>query len=281
MSKFRTVLLWVLAFLFMASAAVYQRLTGPTNPKRGTFVVAGKTHHYRLLRSQETSEGARISLPDPGQGTAGTVVYRRFPTADPWTTLPLESAMERGKALLNTRLPIQPAAGKLEYQVHLATPHGALRLPEQGPVVLRYKDPVPTPLLICHVACMFFGMLLGIRTGLSALFQPDRIRAHTLATLGLLTLGGMVLGPFVQKYAFGAYWTGWPIGGDLTDDKTAFLWLAWVGAAAVVLWLRQRPAFSRITVLIATAVMLAVYLIPHSARGSQLDYTKGQVKTGK
>ena len=36
------------------------------------------------------------------------------------------------------------------------------------------------------------------------------------ATLGL---GGMILGPIVQKYAFGAYWTGIPFGHDLTDAK--------------------------------------------------------------
>lgn len=277
----RSLLLWILAFLMMASAAIYQRLSGPTNPKRGAVQVAGQELRYRLLRSQETTEGARITVPDPGKGVTASLVYRRFPTTESWTALPMEPGEARGRAVLAARLPIQPAAGKVEYQVRLETPEGTLSLPAEGPVVLRYKDPVPTALLICHVACMFFGMLLGVRTGLAAFFEPDRIRVHTFVTLGLLTLGGMVLGPFVQKYAFGAYWTGWPIGGDLTDDKTAILWLAWVAAGAVVLWLRRPAVVGRIAVLAATAAMLAVYLIPHSARGSQLDYTRGQVKTGK
>ena len=36
-------------------------------------------------------------------------------------------------------------------------------------VILRYKDPVPTALLIAHVALMFFSMLIGMRTALGAL----------------------------------------------------------------------------------------------------------------
>lgn len=281
MVKHRSLLLWILAFLMMASAAIYQRLSGPTNPKRGVVQVAGQELRYRLLRSQETTEGARITVPDPGKGITGGLVFRRFPTMEPWTEVPMETGQARGRGVLTAQLPVQPAAGKVEYQVRLTTPEGTLSLPAEGPVVLRYKDPVPTALLICHVACMFFGMLVGLRTGLAACFEPERIRNHALVTLGLLTLGGMVLGPFVQKYAFGAYWTGWPVGGDLTDDKTAILWLAWVAAGAVVLWLRRPAMVGRIAVLAATAAMLAVYLIPHSARGSQLDYSQGQVKTGK
>ena len=36
----------------------------------------------------------------------------------------------------------------------------------------------------------------------------------------LLAVGGFILGPLVQNYAFGELWTGVPFGWDLTDNKT-------------------------------------------------------------
>jgi hypothetical protein len=78
----------------------------------------------------------------------------------------------------------------------------------------------------------------------------------------------------VQKYAFGAYWTGWPNGGDLTDNKTLVMWGVWVllGLAFLVRSHWQRSDAGRLATLMAALVMLTVDLIPHSLRGSQLDY---------
>jgi len=56
--------LWLLALLIMISAIIYQRTTGPTYPFRGTIEASGIEYSYRLLRSQETVSGAKISLPD-------------------------------------------------------------------------------------------------------------------------------------------------------------------------------------------------------------------------
>jgi hypothetical protein len=94
-----------------------------------------------------------------------------------------------------------------------------------------------------------------------------------------MTLGGLILGPFVQKAAFGAYWTGFPWGYDLTDNKTLLMWLAWAFAAgAAGFSLRAREGWVRVAVMAASVAMTVVYLIPHSLRGSQLDYSK--VKPG-
>ena len=99
-------------------------------------------------------------------------------------------------------------------------------------------------------------------------------------TVVLIGIGGLLLGPIVQKHAFGAYWTGWPFGEDLTDNKTLAMWLAWV-VAVFVLSRRREPTDrrgARAVVGFAAAVMLVVYLVPHSLRGSQLDY--GKVQSG-
>lgn len=266
--------LWALAALIMLGAIVFQRLTGPTHPLRGSFQVQGETFRYRLSRSGDSGRDERLAVPDPGRGVQGTLAYRRFRTSDPFTVLPLRPETRDGKPELAARLPRQPAAGKLEYHLVLATSAGPIPIPaDGGTLVIRFKDPVPAPLLAAHVLLMFFGVLIGVRAGLAALIQGPDMRRLAWTTLAALTLGGLVLGPFVQKHAFGAYWTGFPFGGDLTDNKTLLMWGAWALACGLLL-VTKRHAPRRLALGLAALVMLAVYLVPHSARGSELDYTK-------
>ncbi len=83
----------------------------------------------------------------------------------------------------------------------------------------------------------------------------------------------MILGPFVQRDAFGEYWTGFPWGYDLTDNKTLIMWAVWIAAVALLGGGSKRVGVAaRAAVLVAALVMTAVYLIPHSLRGSELDY---------
>jgi hypothetical protein len=266
--------LWLAAFLLMAGAAVWQRLTGPTHPRRGHTEVAGRDVRWRLLRSSTSGEPFLVTLKAP-EGVTGAVRYRRFPTDEPFR----EVAMSREGGALVALLPTQPPAGKLEYSGTLATPAGPVQVPEGEPLVMRFKGDVPALVLIPHVVTMFLSMMIGVRAALAAaLGRPEARRYAWVAVVGI-AIGGLVLGPIVQKYAFGAYWTGWPFGGDLTDNKTLGMWLAWVVAVAV-LGRRKDPAdrIARGTTVAAALVMIAVYLVPHSLRGSQLDY--GQVEKG-
>ncbi|MCE1228979.1 MAG: hypothetical protein LWX11_05790, partial [Firmicutes bacterium] len=246
--------------------------TGPTYPQRLQAEVNGQKLRFKLIRSETTTTQARVAMPDPGAAVSGEVVYRRFPTQEPWTRMALQPETRQGVAERAAYMPIQPAAGKLEYHLELTTPGGSQRLPAQGEVRLRYKDPVPAPLLISHVVLMFFGVLVGLRAGLGAIFSAQALKAMAWTTLGLLTVGGMILGPLVQKHAFGALWTGWPYGYDLTDNKTLLMWLVWVVACLFVS--ERRPTRSRWAVGLASLAMVLVYVIPHSTRGSQLDYSK-------
>jgi hypothetical protein len=90
--------------------------------------------------------------------------------------------------------------------------------------------------------------------------------------LGCLSLGGLILGPIVQKYAFGAYWTGWPVGEDLTDTKTLAVWAGWVIAVLALGFRGPVVGRARVAVVVAVSLMVAVYLVPHSLRGSTLNY---------
>jgi hypothetical protein len=267
----------------MLSAAVYQRRTGPTYPVRGEIATDAGPVRYRLPRSQETTEPARVAVPLPDPSASGFLSYRRYPTSDAFTTVPMQvEASENGEELVS-HLPVEPSAGKLEYFVDVGTGSRSVRIPDgdaaEATIILRYKDPVPLAVLISHIAIMFFTVLIGMRAGLGALFAPAGIRKLAWVTLGGMSVGGMILGPVVQKHAFGAYWTGVPFGWDLTDNKTLIMWLVWLGAA-FALGARSKPVArsGRFAVVVAAVVMTVVYVIPHSLRGSQLDY--GAVESG-
>ena len=276
--------LWVLAFILMFSAASYQRRTGPTYELSGSFQVEGQSHAYELIRSEETVRQARVAIPDPGAGVSAILEFRRFPTEDPFATAPMVSEPGEEGMELAAYLPIQPSAGKIEYFLRIVGPSEEVRIPALGTgadgtrggedtIILRYKDPVPLPVLLSHVLLMFFSILIGMRVALGALVLPGGTgRLAWIAMIGM-TVGGMVLGPIVQNYAFGAYWTGFPFGYDLTDNKTLVMWVAWA-IGCLVLWRRrsERDPVVRVTLIGATLVMVAVYLIPHSFRGSELDY---------
>jgi hypothetical protein len=264
----------VAALLVMSGAAVWQRLTGPTRPQRGQAEVAGHDVRWRLLRSAVSGEPFMVALPAPPDVT-GAVHYRRFPVNEAFR----EVAMTREGRTLVALLPTQPPAGKLEYYVTLLGPRGAVRVPKGEPVVMRFKGDVPAGVLVPHVVVMFFSMLVGVRAALAGLLGRPEARRYAWVALVGITIGGLVLGPVVQKYAFGAFWTGWPLGEDLTDNKTLGMWVAWLIAVAV-LGRRRAPGdrVARGAVVAACLVTIAVYLVPHSLRGSQLDY--GRVERG-
>jgi hypothetical protein len=124
---------------------------------------------------------------------------------------------------------------------------------------------------------MFTAMMMSTRTGLEALARGKKSYPYTWITLVTLFVGGLILGPVVQKYAFDAYWTGWPFGQDLTDNKTLVAFIFW----AIAVWrLKKNPA-NRTWPVFAMFILLAVYLIPHSMFGSSLDFSSGSVVTGK
>lgn len=262
--KHRSKLLWVLAFIMVAAAAVYQRMTGPTWPVRGRTSVAGLEVKYRLPRSQEGVRDAEVALPLPDRSVSGYVRMRRTPSHDEWRREPLE---RRGDLLI-ARIPHQPPAGKIMYQIFLEAGADAVPLTRE-PVVMRYKGVVPLFILLPHVILMFVAMLFSTRCGLEALVRGPATAGLAFWTTVSLVAGGLILGPIVQKLAFGALWTGWPLGQDLTDNKTLAAALMWF----LALWrLRKRPENVGWP-LAASIVLMAVYLIPHSLLGSELDYT--------
>ncbi|PKP19959.1 MAG: hypothetical protein CVU05_10110 [Bacteroidetes bacterium HGW-Bacteroidetes-21] len=261
---------WILAFIITLAAAYYQRITGPTYPIKGKIQMSNQEIKYKLLRSSDSGKDAMIEIQCPNQEITGELRYRRYKTQDEWTVFKLEYNQQKLTAIL----PQQPPAGKLEYQIQVSDGAATYPLTEK-PVVIRFKGVVPTWVLILHILFIFAAMFLSNLTGLFTLKYTEKIRIYTFITVLILFIGGMILGPIVQKYAFGEYWTGIPFGWDLTDNKTLFALIAWLIAAIA----NYRKASPRWTI-IAAIITLIIFLIPHSMFGSELNYSTGAVTQG-
>ena len=269
----KNISIWALAIFLALAAMIYQRSTGPTYEFRGHLEYAGENHKYELLRSHETTGGAKIELPYfDGANYNATLQFKRYQTEDPTTTV--DFRLDENNQFV-AQLPVQPAAGKMEYTVTGSIDGKEFNIPEKAEdkIVLRYKDPVSNFILVPHVLMMILAIVFGIRAGLGALFDDGSMRKWTVVAFTAMTIGGMILGPLVQKSAFGEYWTGFPYGGDFTDNKMLIMWLAWALALAVIGFKRKKKEIiSRSSVSLAAVVMIVVYLIPHSLGGSTLDY---------
>lgn len=266
----KKVLFWVLAVVISLSAMVYQRMTGPTYPKDYTVSLDGSEYKFALPRTHggETDCPLELELPEPFQGQ---IVYRKFPSDQAFEKLTLE----RKNGMLTTTLPHQPPAGKLEYHLVLTAGDRAIDLGDSENVVIRFKGAVPAWALIPHILLMVLTVIWSTATILFALANMPVYKRYVGMTLIFLILGGFIMGPVVQKFSFGAFWTGWPVGDDLTDNKTMFALIAFVLA-----WFLRNKSYGKWLAVGAAVVMLVVYLIPHSMNGSELDIESGEVVTG-
>ncbi len=264
--------LWAVALVITLASAVYQRMTGPTYPARGTVTLAGEEIRLRLTRTHPGPGDQPVAIAVPNTAVTGEVAWRRFPTADPWQVVPLT----RDGDTLKAALPHQPVAGKLEYQVKLHRGADEAVFPER-PAITRFRNEVPTAVLIPHVAAMFFSMLFSTAAGLGAWGRSRLARRDTYICVVLLAVGGFVLGPLMQEIAFGDWWTGIPFGWDLTDNKTLFAAVAWAAA----LWQMRGGREARTAIILAALATLVIFAIPHSTWGSELKWDAVQAPTAR
>ncbi len=262
----KKVLFWVLAFIITAGSAVYQRMTGPTYAINGRTQLGGSVISFTLETTHETIGDYEIKIEVPNSEINGYVQFKRFKTDDAWTNI----QMEREEESITASLPQQPSAGKLAYKVFLSYRGEEVSLTGEQEVIIRFKDVVPDMVLILHIIGMFSAMLLSTRTGIEALRKEGNTRKLTLWTAGLMFGGGMILGPLVQKFAFGEWWTGVPFGFDLTDNKTLIAMIVW----AIAVFAGRKGKQATGWILAASIVTLVIFLIPHSLLGSELDYSQ-------
>lgn len=261
----RKIILWVIALVITIATAYYQRTTGPTYPVKENITINGIKISGLFGRSHDGKGDHLVEINAGGNDITGSLYWKRYKTNDEWNII----LMKREDNSLSAFLPHQPPAGKLIYKVVLQNSNSSFTIPAE-PVIIRFKGAVPLYFLIPHVIFMFVAMLLAARTGLEIFNKEQKFTKLTTYTLIILFIGGLILGPIVQEYAFGEFWTGVPFGIDLTDNKTLIAFIGWLIAFFAV----RKNKHPRFWVAFAAILMFVVFLIPHSVLGSELDYSK-------
>ena len=205
-----------------------------------------------------------VKAPEP---ITGYLEYKRYKTDDDWIRVTLE---RKGDTLMGA-LPKQPRAGKLLYKVYLAGADGAgVSLTGEDQVIIRFRGMVPIWVLIPHVLAMLLAMVVAARAGLAVFDNDSNPMAYAKWAAIIFFIAGFILGPAMQYFGFGPLWTGFPLGHDMTDNKTLVVMIGWI----VALMAGRKGKQARAWVLGAALLMFIVFLIPHSVLGSELDYGK-------
>jgi hypothetical protein len=280
--RLSSVILWVLSGLLTIACFTYQDKTGPTYPLEGQFETNQGAVSFKFLRSETIGTDLKIMFLDPvPEVVTGYVQYRRFKSHDDWSFMPMKAGnfefSRRGSAEsvsgIGAELPyLEERAGKYEYFVFIDEGGEApISITGEKAIYARYKAEVPGWALMLHILAIFFSMTVAVRTTFEAILDGN-FKWLIYATIITLLLGGFVLGPLVQWYAFGVWWSGVPFGYDWTDNKVLVELVFWVIAA----FMNRGSARNRASVYLAGFMTLLVYFIPHSIFGSEYDYTTGK-----
>jgi hypothetical protein len=265
-------ILWGLAFLITILAAYYQRITGPTYPRKINLNLQGKEHTFRFIRSAENHANAVINLGVVDTAVSAELYYRRYPVQEEYKK---QIFSRDAEGSLKAEMPAQAKAGKLEYFVLIHAGQQTYQLFKNENLILRYKGRVPSFYLNTHIFLIFFAMFFSNLSALLVLFKMPRYKSYLYITFFLFLTGGMILGPVVQYYAFDTFWSGIPFGWDLTDNKMLLAFIFWVWA----FWgniKRDKPGL----IILAALITLIIFSIPHSMFGSELDYGSGRIIQG-
>ncbi|HET6352352.1 MAG TPA: hypothetical protein VFG89_09525 [Coriobacteriia bacterium] len=274
--------LWALSILLTLACFMYQDKTGPTYPLENSIDTAKGKVSFTFLRSENLGTDLKVMLNDPvPAGVTASVKYRRYRSHDVWSMVDMKPGdfefSRRGSVAkvkgVGVELPsLDKRAGKYEYYVLIDDGSGEpFSITGDKPIYARYKGAVPMPVLGVHILVIFASMMFALRTVFEALRRDGNFKWMMWATTISLILGAFVMGPLVQWYAFRVWWSGVPFGFDWTDNKVLVELLAWF----LALFLNRGDRRNRWSVLLAGAVTLVVYFIPHSIFGSEYDFTKG------
>ena len=266
MRVMKKILYWILAIVITIVLSIYQRMTGPTHPKSVMVELNGESYKIKLPRSGVRSDEI-VKLKGIPADAKAQLHYHKFPTHEDYTTVDFQWKDNEWQAAL----PVQPIAGKLQYFI---TVNGKDYLADDQPVI-RFRNDVPASILVPHILFMFAAMLFAVYTLLLVMTNKEYSR-WLWTTIITLFIGGFIFGPLVQHYAFGPWWTGFPYGTDLTDNKTLLSFLCFVAAVATLKW-----RYNKWVVGLAVLLMIAIFSIPHSTFGSEYDYTTQQLGTEK
>jgi hypothetical protein len=157
----------------------------------------------------------------------------------------------------------------------------AVRVPaeENAPAFTFYYKGVPgRALLISHIVLMFVSLFLFLIAGYLSVralkARKDSLVIPRLALLGavLFFVSGFPLGMAVAYQTYGTPWSGFPLGTDITDNKSLAIVIYWAAATFFYrgsAW-RRDPSSDLLPIrsvpyvyLAGVILTVALFLIPH------------------
>lgn len=209
-------------------------------------------------------------------------LFYRTKKKDELRWIPMEG---RDGGIFVGEIPEHGKGVKLTYFIQLTMPSGEVisvpqaSLPGSKTILLRFKGKVNKILILSHILFMFasiFVLLFSFFYSFDIIFgkrdTKDSLFPIELAFL-FIFIGGFPLGWLMGWQRYGKAWSGFPFGGDITDNKTLFVFLYWL----VVLILVNgslihkdsskdilKPKIFAWVTIIGVLFTIGVYLIPHS-----------------
>jgi len=179
-------------------------------------------------------------------------------------------------------IPSQKRGTNVEYYLEARAGRDlVVRVPkdvERPGFAFTYKGIPNQALLVAHIVLMFVALLLFLLCG----FLAFRALTHRRVVVDIPRLGflGTViffissfpLGMIVAFQTFGTPWTGFPVGNDLTDNKSLAIVLYWVAASFLYRGsiVKRDPARDLLGVkplpyiyLLGVLLAVVMFLIPH------------------
>lgn len=253
-------IIWVISIFISSVFAAYQRYSGPTYPVKGKVLFQSRYVKYKFPRSCTIDE--KKCLLKFYSEVDGYVLYKRYKVDEPYSRIEFIKENGQSYAVLPDEF---PAAGKIEYDVFINSDHKTKI--NNSSIILRFKNNVPLFILVPHIIFMFLFMIFSTYIFISNNIMTLDKKIFYINYIFLI-IGGFIYGPLLQKYAFDQYWTGFPFGFDLTDNKTLIIFLFW----SYSLYKLIKGVEVKKAINISYILTIIVYLIPHSLFGSEYRY---------
>lgn len=250
--------IWVFAFLLTIAATVYQWRSDPALPIKKEVNTGVRRFLAQFPATYVGTADYPVALRVSDISVHGFLLYRKYPTRDTLTKVDFKREGDQ----LVASIPNQPPAGTIEYQVHLEKAGKPLAVGYGKPMVIRFMGKVPDTVIISHVLIMFLALFFSNAAGMLALFKYPSFRLVTVVAFIVIFIGGFILGPIFQKYAFNGWWAGIPYSWGITDNKTTVAILAWT--LALIMINKKGAAFWAIAASILT---IAIFSVPHGFFG--------------
>lgn len=275
-----------LAMLYIA------RTNSKGQPEHFTATDNGVTFDMISVPKATENTTARISLSVSGvTDSTTTLQFRHTETSDAPPERYEITTMQRGgsvggKVSFYTDVKARARGGKLYYYFELVDSSGHIPTTfrnDGDPFLFKYIGEVPPLVLLAHLFFIFATVFcVAMATVHSFPLITGGSNTRPLAVFMfwaavLCFLGGYPFGIPMNYYAFNGSWEGVPFGHDATDNKTQLLFIYLLFASLTALGSFTKGKLGRDLYsprglgwvgLSTFAVMLFIYLIPHSIQFS-------------